>query len=389
MRTFATPVCSVLVFSLAAAALACPFCPTTAPTLSEQQAQSDIVALAQWADEQKPTDSDQQGRTTYEVVELRKSPPETLSKGERVVIAPHRSGRKGDLFLLMGRVNGPDIEWDPPQEITETAYQYIAQAPSPEVPMTKRLEYYARFLEYPDESIATDAYFEFAKAQYDEVAPVAKKLSPEKVRKWVTGPDVSQPRLGFYGMLLGLCGDESDARLLEKMILSDPDEFRLGIDGVIGGYLLLTGEQGLEVIDRTKLADPKVPVSEVYAAMSALRFIWSFGEGTIEKERLKQSMRLLLDRRDVIDLVIADLARWKDWSVQNRLMELYDAEFEDPVIQRGVRSAIIRYMLVCAKDVPKGQEESPPEHVVQAKKNLDVLRSKDAAAVKNAERFVF
>jgi hypothetical protein len=100
-------------------------------------------------------------------------------------------------------------------------------------------------------------------------------------------------------------------------------------------------------------------------------------------------MRLLLDRRDVIDLVIADLSRWKDWSIQDRLMELYDTEFEDPVIQRGVRSAIIRYMLVCAKDVPKGHEGSPPEHVVQAKRHLDVLRSKDAAAVKNAERFVF
>jgi hypothetical protein len=203
--------------------------------------------------------------------------------------------------------------------------------------------------------------------------------------------------------MLGLCGEEADAIAMKAKIVEPTKDFRLGIDGVMAGYLLLTGEKGVDLIDRMKLEhtfvvdesgkpvlDDKgkkqaMPFSETYAAMQALRFLWTYGDERIPKPRLRKSMRLLLDRSELADLVIADLARWKDWSVQTRLMELYGAKAYDiPSIKR----AIVRYMLVSTKDKPKDAMKDPA-HVTTGEKYLAALRLKDPKTVKDAERFFF
>jgi hypothetical protein len=158
----------------------------------------------------------------------------------------------------------------------------------------------------------------------------------------------------------------------------------LGINGVITGYLLLTGKDGLEEIDRLKLADPKCVFSETYAAMEALRFLWTYGDGRISTERLKMSMRLLLDRPEVSDLVIADLTRWKDWTVQDRVRNLYGAkEYNLPSVKR----AIVRYLIASTKDVPADGAEKPGEHVAAGARYLEELRELDPKIVNEAERF--
>ena len=39
--------------------------------------------------------------------------------------------------------------------VSETSFQYIVQAPSPEAPAEKRLGYFVKFLEFPDLAIAS------------------------------------------------------------------------------------------------------------------------------------------------------------------------------------------------------------------------------------------
>ena len=151
--------------------------------------------------------------------------------------------------------------------------------------------------------------------------------------------------------------------------------FPLGLDGLISGYLVLAGEKGLDAIDKSKLQNKKAAFSETYAAAQALRFMWTYGNGRISQDRLRQSMRGLLDRPELADLVIADLARWEDWSVMDRLMKSYGKEdYSHPPVKR----AIVRYMLVAAK-----ANDQPAE---QAKANLAKLRQQDPALVKSAER---
>ncbi len=407
MRSFRFMTAAVTLAALVAAitlptsAESCPFCSAPSLTLTEQLAQSDAAVLVQWV-EGKKAEEKKLGSTTYEIVQLVHGDAKTIKKGERVSLNRYRAAQKGDLFMLMGS-KAKTIEWSSPLEVSETSFNYISQAPSPEAPPEKRLAYFLKFLEFPDQLISNDAYAEFANAPYKHIAPLAKTMPRERLRKWIASPDTPATRLGLYGLMLGLCGEKEDAISMKSKIIEPTKDFRLGIDGVMAGYLLLTGEKGMELIDRMKLEHTYVvdesgkpvldakgkkqamPFSETYAAMQALRFLWTYGDGRIPKPRLRQSMRLLLDRPELADLVIADLARWKDWSVQERLMELYGAkEYDIPSIKR----AIVRYMLVSTKDKPKDAMKDPA-HVASGKKHMAALRKKDPKTVKDAERFFF
>ena len=350
--------------------------------MAEQVAQADGVCLVSWVGG-KPANAQDPGKSTYEILQVVKGPKQSVAKGDRVTFARYRAGKKGDLFLLMGTRSGKGdrIDWSSPTEITEPGFNYVAQAPTPEVPATKRLAYFVKFLEFPDQLISNDAYVEFAKAPYEDIAAVTSLLSREKVRAWILGPRTPQPRLGLYGMLLGLCGNDQDAQVLAEIISQKTNDFRIGIDGMIFGYLLLTGTSGLDHVDQWKFRDSEIPFSETYAAMTAVRFTWQYAGGKIPNERLMQSMRILLERPQLADMAIADLARWNDWSVQDKLMDLYGkGEYNIPPVKR----AIIHYMLASTRVKPSG-----PDFAERGKKYLEQLRKRDPKTVKDAERFFF
>ncbi|MSR58229.1 MAG: hypothetical protein EXS05_11200 [Planctomycetaceae bacterium] len=394
LRQFAAVSFSVAAFAVAAlmpvSARACPFCSAPSLTLSEQFAQADSAVLVKWVGGKMPKD-DEPGSTQYEVVDVARSPFKWVEKGYKLTLEHYRTGKKGSLALLLGsRTKGDLIEWGAPLDATETVYKYIVEAPEPKAAAEKRLPYYLKFLEHPDPILSADAYAEFAGAAYKDIVKLTDELPREKLRGWLVSPNIQATRLGLYGLMLGLCGEPADATLMEQKIVEDKEEYRFGINGVIGGYLLLTGEKGLDLIEKAKFSptyqDKKVSFSESYAAMQALQFLWTDGKGRIRPERLKSSMRLLLDRPDLADLVIEHLARWKDWSLQERLMEIYgQEEYDTPSVKR----AVIRFMIASTKDVPAGGGEAPPEHAVHGAKNIEQLRNKDPKMVNDAERFFF
>ncbi len=384
-RFFMGLLCGLVIISQSSYAVACPFCSAPSLTLTEQLSQSDVAVLVQWTEAEKGT-LEKAGKTVFEIKEIvKQSDKDKLKVGDQIIINRHRPGKKGNLFLLLG-TKGTSIDWGDPIEVTETSFHYISQAPPPEEKTSKRLRYFLKFLEYPDQMISNDAYAEFANAPYEDITPLAKEMPREKIRKWIVDPNTPVTRLGLYGLLLGLCGQESDVAFMEKKINEPTKEFRLGIDGVISGYLLLTGSEGLDKIDQTKFIPKKVAFSETYAAMQALRFMWTYGDGRISKERLRKSMELLLDRPELTDLVVADLARWDDWSVLDRLMEMYGTgDYDIPSIKR----AIVRYLLVASKGKNKKGGGADAATAEKAKLLLDKLRKEDPKTVKSAERFFF
>ena len=384
-RLFLGLLCGLLILAQVTTASACPFCSAPSLTLTEQLSQSDIAVLAQWSEAEKGT-LDKAGKTVFEIKEIvQQADKGKLKVGDQITINRHRPGKKGNLFLLLG-TKGTSVDWGDPIEVTETSFHYISQAPAPEEKTTKRLRYFLKFLEFPDQMVSNDAYAEFANAPYEDITPLYKEMPREKIRKWIVDPKTPVTRLGLYGLLLGLCGQESDVAFMEKKINEPTKEFRLGIDGVISGYLLLTGADGLDKIDETKFVPKDVAFSETYAAMQALRFMWTYGDGRISKDRLRQSMRLLLDRPELTDLVVADLARWDDWSVLNRLMGMYGTgDYDIPSIKR----AIVRYLLVASKGKNKKGGGPDAATTEKAKEMLDKLRKEDPKTVKSAERFFF
>ncbi len=369
---------------------ACPFCSAPSLTLSEQVAQSDAVVLVHWSGGKEAKGQDG-GSTEYTVVDVVSQPKGgKLAKGQKISLVRYRAGKTSDQFLLLGTKGGAVMDWGSPMEVTNESYQYIRNAPKPDLAPSERIRYFVKYLENPDQNISNDAYAEFANTAYGDIVKIVPDMPHDKLQKWINDPAVSPSRLGLYGLMLGLCGTDKDVPLLEKKILEPSEEFRLGIDGIMGGYLLLTGEQGLQVIDQHKLADKEVPFSETYAGMQALRFMWQYGDGKIPADRLKASMRLLLDRPELADLVIADLARWKDWSVQGKLMEIYGQdEYNIPSIKR----AIVRFMMASTKDVAATKDGEPaaalPDYAVRGAKYLEELEAKDPKTVAEAKRFFF
>ena len=372
---------AVAVVSLGVSSWACPFCSAPEMTLAEQFFQADLALLGKWKGGE-PAKGEKPGTTEYEIVEVSRDPLKTLKAGDMLTLPRHRAGKPGDLCLLLG-TKGTTVEWVP-LDVTEEGYKYIAQSPPIQKPAAERLKYYVKHLESKDPMVAADAYGEFGMANYKDLLAIRDQLPHDTLRKWVESPDTPSIRLGLYGLMLGVCGNADDAAMMEKKIVVSTQDYRLGIDGVMGGYLLLTGDKGLQVIEKTKFEDEKVPFSELFAALQAVRFMRGYGTDVIPEERLKASLRLLLDRVDIADIIIADLARWKDWSVQDRLMEMFESEkYSVPSIRR----AIVRYMHACTKDMPK-EATQKPDHVAAAEKHLAELRERDPKLVKDVERFL-
>lgn len=375
--------------------IACPFCSAPSLTLTQQIDQSDVVVLSSWQSSKRGT-ADVAGETELVVTDIVKNEGKPLQTGNLIKLARFRSGKEGQLMVLMGTQGEEEVEWDSPIEVNELSYNYMAQAPHVEAPDTERLAYFLKFLEFPDELVASDAYAEFAGAPYDEIVKLKKLMPRKKLQEWVSTAYAEDEekqiqataltaRLGLYGLMLGLSGNEQDGEIMRELIARPSNDFRLGIDGVMAGYLLLKGEEGLELLEETKLTpEKKIPFSETYAAMQAIRFMWNDAKGQIPKERLRKSMRILLDRNELADLVIADLARWKDWSVQEKLFNLYGTE---GYTIAPVKRAIVRFLLASIKDGQKSEDAERAASAEQAAKFLEQLREKDPKTVEQSERF--
>ncbi len=383
---------TVVVFSLitsVASAAWCPFCTGAAPVMAEEIQQCDHLLLGKWVGGEKPAGCSK-GSATFEITEVGFSKSGRFQKGQTVVMPQFVAGSKNASYTLMGLEDSME-DWYLPWEVSADGWAYLSKMPPPVTDAEaqgERLMYFLPFFEHEDQFISNDAFAEFAAAPYEVIVPMKDKLPREEILKWLVDPKTPVTRIGFYGLMAGLCGHPEDGELLEQKIVIMDGDFRQGIEGVMAGYLLLRGEEGLKVLEDTKMRsrvaknaegrELPLPFSETYAAMQALRFLWTDEPDRLPKERLRQSMRILLDRPELADLAITDLARWQDWSVQDQLMAMYDdKKFNIPATKR----AIVRYVYACSLDKGEGvkgeSEAAPPEHALKADENLMLLKKKD------------
>ena len=370
----------------AGAPLACPICGVPTVTLAEGLARADAALLVEWVSARAAQDPSP-GETIYEIVEVQRDPKGIWKRGDRLAVSRFTQGKSGNLYLLLGKKDDRGgVKWDDvPLAVSETIYQYVVQAPSPETAADKRLPYFLKFLEFPDFTIANDAFAEFANAPTKDIFALAGKLPKTKIRRWLADPKTPITRQSGYGLMLGLCGGPDDARFLEQRITSGDPARQIRIEGVIVGYLLLAGEKGLATIEKTRFADKNAEEGDSLAAVQALRYYWTYGDGKIPPERLMAAMRLLIDRPNLAETAIIDLARWKDWSLHERLMQLYGTSEYDA---ESTKCAIISYMVASTKDLPTGAKQPPP-HVLAGRKCLDELRRRDPKLVANTEKYFF
>jgi hypothetical protein len=335
---------SSLVFFLWALAFSsdstgCPFCPPVSSTLAEQFSESSIVVLAEWNSTSK---DDKKSQTIFAPLKMEKGNKKLLKSKQFIITDEEYQGQKGDLFLLFTEEDNLQ-DWQEIIPVSEASYQYILQAPGLETETKKRLSFFLRFLEYPDPLIADDAFSEFAQASFEDVFSLNKKYPVSKIRKWIQNTEMPATRIGLYSLMLGLSGNKKDAEFLKKRMQTLDNEFHLGLDGMMAGYVLLSGNQGLEYLNQNYLSRKDASSSESFAAMKALRFLHQHARDKVDSKLVEASMRLLLKRPSMTELVIIDLTRWKDWSIAHQLMKLYEQPEHD---NRPTRRAIISYLLL-------------------------------------------
>lgn len=429
----------VVAFACAASlAAACPFCSVESRTLTEEIESSTASVLAQLVAEAAPVPEDadneqaaanpDSGKATFKVLEVVRG-NDRVKAGDEIKVVYFGENEQDRTFFISGvGVENDALEWLTPLPLSEAAVEYVRKLPT--VPRTggERLRYFQEYLENGDPLLAQDAYDEFARAPYAEVHELKGHMYHDKLVDWIKSPEVNPSRRRLYLTMLGVCGGDADLPMLEEMIESDysakkpvldamvasgqalggPLELhmwtemvdleerqkKLGLDATVACYLTLKGPGGLDLVDERFLKNPKVEYTHAYMTIMALRFHGEEGN-VIPKERLLASMRLLLDNPDFADQVIPDLARWEDWSVLDRLVEMYKKGDEKSYI----RQPVVTYLTVAgeqAGDVGKRAqaglaelEELDPEGVKKAKSLMAfgfLARARGTDAAKGAQR---
>jgi hypothetical protein len=360
MRKFLQIAAVVCLAVVPTVARACPFCSAVSLTFAQEIAQSEAAVIARLVEPPPasallPTAEGPLPKGKFAVVEVLKggelvdagghmgadaTPIETILLEEKPV---------GSLYLLMA-VEPPKLVWSSPVPVSERAVAYIRKLADLPEKGPDRLAFFQQYLEDEDEALARDAYDEFAVAPYEDVKGLEDRMDPTQLLTWITDPKVQTNRRRLYATMLGVCGTKADAKEIERILVGkDLDEseaeVRSGLDALIACHVTLTGAEGLDLVDELflKRGDRDVPFTETYAAVMALRFLGEESE-TVPRERVLASLRLLLAEPKLADLVVADLARWQDWSVVGRLTELFETATADNIF---VREPIVNYMRAC------------------------------------------
>lgn len=349
------------------AANLCPFCTAVQQTISEQIGTSDVVVLAELIalPGEAPKD-DQLPKGMFRVTEVIKGQPDVVGAGQEFKSIVIGQPELGQSFLLMG-VDPPEIAWSTPLKMSAAAVEYLRAIPKLPAKGVERLKFFQQYFEHAESMLAFDAYEEFARASYAEVIDLKPFMERDKLLAWVQNPDVSTNRKRLYFTLLGVCGTPDDLPLLESLITSDVNENRRGLDAIVACYLTLKGDAGLDLIEKQFFENPKSEYVDTFAAISAIRFL-ATEKKEISRERILAALHKVLDRPTLADLVIPDLARWEDWTVIDKMVELFKNSNEDT---KWVRVPVVSYLQVCPK----------PE----AKQAIEQLKLIDPESVRRAE----
>jgi hypothetical protein len=210
-------------------------------------------------------------------------------------------------------------------------------------PINDRLRYYFDYLDDKEQEIATDAYKEFANADYKDYREMAKHLPADKIAHWIQDPSTPSFRFGLYASMLGHCGRDQHAAVL-RSLLDDPQKrANTGIDGILAGYMMLKPREGWNYICAI-LKDPAKEFMLRYAALRAVRFFWDMRGDLVPRKELAAGVVPLLDQSDIADLAIEDLRKWGCWDACEHILGLQTKKTHDAPI---IRRAILRYALSC------------------------------------------
>jgi len=351
-------------------AAACPFCSAVSLTFSEEIGNSQVSAIAKLIQAPPRTDEGSSldvAKAKFEIVKVLKG-AEHLGKTRQIDVAYFGDSPVGSKFLVNG-IDPPAINWSTPIAITDRGVEYVTKALDLPKDGADRLAFFQDYLEDRDDMLSRDAYDEFAKAPYADVLALRDRMHHDKLVAWVKSTEIPVSRRRLYLTMLGAYGSKDDVPVLEEMIKSTDRQTKGALDALVAAYLTLRGPEGMPLVEELFLKNKDAEYTDTYATIMALRFHGT-EEKIIPRPRLVEGLRLMLDRPQLADLVIPDLARWEDWSVIDKLVELFKNSDDE---SSWVRVPVINYLRAC----PLGE----------AKAKLDELAKLDPESIKRANSF--
>jgi hypothetical protein len=247
------------------------------------------------------------------------------------------------LFCTQAADGSPEVLHGQPA--TADLVQYLAQLIKLDAKTaTDRLRFFAGPLGSADPAVAGDAFLEFAKASDAELVAAKAVLPVGTVRKLLHDPATPIERVAVLALLLGLCGDKSDAAALAAELDRKPLDGRVRENA--GGYLAaltsLDPEAGWRRV-QTLLADAGTPFDQRLAAVGMVRFFQA-SKPADTRPRAIACYRPLVGQGDFADVAIDDLRRWGWWELTADILAAFDRpSHAAPVVRRG----IVRYALLC------------------------------------------
>lgn len=265
--------------------------------------------------------------------------------GAEVLVPSADLFKVGDNVLLVAVSEEDKWEWGAVGPLSDAAQEHIKKLPTLPKSGIGRMGYFLPYLGSSDTFLSNDAFNEFAMASIEEMATVEPLLDCQEVIKTINDPNTKLEMRRLHWTLLSLCGEKADVKVaidaINKRLGEEEDQ--VGFDSALSCALVLGGEESLNMIEERILANPDARHSDISSAILAIRV-----HGTefkqIPRARLLESLRLVLEKPRVADLVIPDLARWEDWSQIDRLLELFELPLEE---SQYLRVPVVRYLQTC------------------------------------------
>jgi hypothetical protein len=337
-------------------ALACPFCGAVSATFAEEIELSDmavyakLVKLAPNVDSAQLRAAEDVPRATFIV--------DKVLKGDKIIKPDVEfqaiyfgEAKPGTKFLIYG-ASQPKPEWGTPIEMSAALEKYLDVVMALPTDRGERALKMQAYMLDADMMVRQDAYNEFATTEYKDLQRVAKRFDLKQIRENLKNLDNEDSLVALNYTLLGICGSAEDIPMLEERLLAKDDLQRKRLDALLGCYLMLKGEAGLPLVE-TQFVDTDLKAqnfSRLYRVLLALRFHGDDGK-SVSKEKIAPVLHKFLDHPKYADLVIPDLARWQDWSVTDRVMELYR---DKDGTANFVRDPAAKYMRLCPLPVAEG-----------------------------------
>lgn len=326
--------------------------------------------------------------TQYEIVAIGRDSSRLYKVGQRIALTRKRTSDTKTMYLLLKdeellQENIEETQWDIVGPLEPETWDFIVNAPSSNTPDDELLRYHFKYLRSTEPYIQEIAHHVFETASYEGHLKTKGLINRETIREWLSDQHTPEYRWSAYGILLGINGNETDAEFLISMIDRPTKDYRIYLHGFIAGYLLLTGEQGIEKIEEIVFSSKEASFADIYEAMQAIDFLLETPPKNLPRERLLTALRIPLTRPEMADLVISRLRTANDWTMLDELMHLYENdEFDQPNIKRE----IVRYLWSCAHSWDGKVDSELPDYVSTAKKALEKIEQSDPKIYQQAVR---